>query len=560
MYCLYSFILVGDYVRNNLKSKYLSSTFLLLASTVVVKIISALYKIPLTEYIGATGRGYFNIAYNLSMPVYALTMGAFPIALTRLVSSYDARGDRLKVKALRLASKRLFFIVAVISLVFILAMAKPYSSNISASPNSIFTILAIAPSVFFSCLCAGHRAFAEGFLDMKATAISQTIEALFKLVFGLLFAKHSLEYLLNTYYSTQRVLGVIAFSKQQALSMIYPISSAFAMLGVTLGSMAGYIFAMIYTSQKYSDLPKERVDVKSAYNQLLSCSVGLVGATVVQSIANFFDTASIQFCLSRCDAQYLANVFSTTGDDVYTYVLGMYAVALDFKNLVPAIVMVLGVVAVPAVNSAYENNRERFSSLINSIFKYSVILSTLGGFCLSLFYNDLLCLFYSSSQDIISNAGRILFALGVTILPCCVATTTVYCVQGLGYAKSTIPPFILSAVVRVALNFALITNDEINIIGSAVSNMAGYLIIVVWNMVTIKKNTKIKINAVQVFVKPIVCGGIVFFVTNSFRQSFFNSTNSPLMLVLCGGFSLILYIFLLILMNCVTFSDLKTLK
>lgn len=547
-------------MRNNLKSKYLSSTFLLLASTVAVKIISALYKIPLTEYIGATGRGYFNIAYNLSMPVYALTMGAFPIALTRLVSSYEAREDRLKVKALRLASKRLFLIVAVISLVFILAMAKPFSSNISASPNSLLTILAIAPSVFFSCLCAGHRAFAEGFLDMKATAVSQTIEALFKLVFGLLFAKHSLEYLLNIYYSTQRVLGVLAFSKQQALSMIYPITSAFAMLGVTLGSMAGYIFAIIYTRQKYSNLPKDRVDVKSAYNQLLSCSVGLVGATVVQSIANFFDTASIQFCLSRCDAQYLANQFSITGDDVYTYVLGVYAVALDFKNLVPAIVMVLGVVAVPAVNSAYENNRERFSSLINSIFKYSVILSTLGGFGLSLFYNDLLCLFYSNSQDIISNAGKILFALGVTILPCCIATTTVYCVQGLGYAKSTIPPFIVSAVVRVALNFALITNDEINIIGSAVSNLAGYLIIVVWNIVTIKKNTKIKINAVQVFVKPIVCGGLVFFVTNSFRQSFFNSTNSPLMLVLCGSFSLILYIFLLILMNCVTFSDLKSLK
>ena len=92
-------------MKKSLKQRYLTSAFILLAATVIVKIISAVYKIPLTSYIGAEGRGYFSIAYNLCLPVHSITMGAFPLALTKLVSSYEAKGDILKVKALRKASK-----------------------------------------------------------------------------------------------------------------------------------------------------------------------------------------------------------------------------------------------------------------------------------------------------------------------------------------------------------------------------------------------------------------------------------------------------------------------
>ena len=100
-------------MKRNLKQRYISSAFILLVSTVIVKIISAVYKIPLTMYIGAEGRGYFSIAYNLCLPIHALTMGAFPIALTKLISSYNAKGDMNKVYALKIASKRLFFIIGI---------------------------------------------------------------------------------------------------------------------------------------------------------------------------------------------------------------------------------------------------------------------------------------------------------------------------------------------------------------------------------------------------------------------------------------------------------------
>lgn len=548
-------------MKQSIKQRYITSAFILLAATIVVKVISALYKIPLTNYIGATGRGYFTIAYNLCMPVHALTMGAFPLALTKLVSAYEAKGDRLKVKALRKVSQKLFFIVGFVGMAIMFVVAKPYSDIISSSPKSIYTILALAPSVFFCCLCSCHRAFAEGYLDMTATAVSQTIEALFKMIFGLFFARLSMSSLVEIYLNSGTVMGIEMLSEEQALTAIYPITSAAAMLGVTFGSIAGCLFAAFYIRIKYNSFPNGKVDTKAAYSELLTFSAGLVGATVVQSLANFADTASIQYCLTLCNPDVLEAQYASGGDDIYTYVLGIYAVALDFKNLIPALVMALGVTAVPAVSTAFETGQEKFSALLTSIFKYTVILSVLGGVMLALFYDDILRIFYGADNaDIVQNAGKILFVSAIFSLPCAAASTSVYCTQALGYSRQTVMPFVVSAAVRVALNFMLISNDKINILASAVSNFAGFLIILIWNMITIHCKTKAHFSITEIFMKPVICAALSYCVTFCIRDSISIVMNRMLVFIFGAVICLLSYAVLLFLMNCVTLKDIKNLK
>ncbi len=499
-------------MKKSLKQRYLTSAFLLIAATAVVKVISAVYKIPLTAYIGAQGRGYFSIAYNFGMPVHALTMGAFPLALTKLVSTYDAKGDKLKIKALRKASKKLFFVIGAVGLLVMLLLAKPYCTIISSSPKSMYTILAFAPSIFFSCLCACHRSFAEGFLDMKATALSQLIEAVIKMVFGLLLARYSLSWFYEFYLENNTVLGVNMADEAQALSAIYPLTSAFAMLGVTLGSIVAYAFCSVYVNTKYNNFPSERADTRLAYNELLSFSAPLVGATVVQSISNFADTSSVQYFLSLCSKADLSSAYHYSGDDIYTYVFGIFATVLDFKNLIPSIVMVLGVTAVPTLSNAYESSAVRFSSLLTSIFKYACILSVIGGLVLALFSSEILSIFYlDSHSDIVENGSKILSLMGMTILPCALATTTVYSTQALGFAKSTIPCFAISCAVRLIINYFFVSNEKYNIIGAVISNFVGFLIIVIMNIVTIRKKTNAKINLFEVFAKPVFCGIVTYF-------------------------------------------------
>ena len=72
--------LSGDRVK---RKSYVSNACLLVVSTVLVKVISVLYKIPLTSLIGATGRGYFGIAYNLFIPFHAVCIYDIPLSLPR---------------------------------------------------------------------------------------------------------------------------------------------------------------------------------------------------------------------------------------------------------------------------------------------------------------------------------------------------------------------------------------------------------------------------------------------------------------------------------------------
>ena len=92
-------------------------------TSVIVKIIGAVYKIPLTAFIGAVGRGYFASAYNICIPIHAITMGAFPIALSRLISSYNSKGDKVMTDALKKSAHRMFFVVGVVGMAIMLVFA-----------------------------------------------------------------------------------------------------------------------------------------------------------------------------------------------------------------------------------------------------------------------------------------------------------------------------------------------------------------------------------------------------------------------------------------------------
>lgn len=531
-----------------------------MVSTIVIKIISAVYKIPLTNYIGATGRGYFSVAYNLYMPIHAITMGAFPIALTKLVSTYNAKGESHRISALKKASRKLFFLVGLAGLLIMLIAAKPYTAIVS-SPNSIYTILALAPCVFFSCLGACRRAFAEGFLDMKPTAISQTIEALFKMIFGLLFARLSMSYFYNIYTSTGCVFGSTVNSEQEALLLIYPVTSAFAMLGGTLGDFVSYVFLVVYDKINYKYVCRDKIQIKNAYSKLVSFSCALVGATAIQSISGFVDNSSIQYFLSLCDVNLLSNQYGVSPQDVLSYVFGIYAVDLDFKNLVPSFVMALGITAVPAVSASYEGGNNDFSSLLTSIFKYTSILSVFGGVLMALFPSELLGVLYGSENpDIVENGSKLLFWFGVTALPCSFASTTVFCAQSLGFAKDTIPSFAVSALARVAVNYLLFTNNNINIVGTAFSNFVGFIIIMIWNVLVICRKTNAKINFVKVLFKPICCGIFTYFAVSFMKKNIFIFENSIVFIAVNMLFCLLLFICLQFLTKSITLSELKRLK
>ena len=66
------------------KQNFLHGAALLAMATAIVKVIGALYKIPLKMIIGDTGYGYFVTAYDIYSVLLMISTAGLPIAMSRL--------------------------------------------------------------------------------------------------------------------------------------------------------------------------------------------------------------------------------------------------------------------------------------------------------------------------------------------------------------------------------------------------------------------------------------------------------------------------------------------
>lgn len=555
---------------NDLKRKYFNSAVLLLLSSVIVKAVSAVYKIPLTAYIGATGRGYFNIAYNLYMPLHAVIMGAFPVAVSHLVSKYNSKGDTAKIYSLRLAANRLFFVIGLLGTALMLVIAKPYSALIASSPKSLATIYVLAPTALFSSMAAARRSVAEGYMNMLPTSVSQVLEALFKVVFGLFFAKLAMALLYNQYISSGAVFGTTCGDEVQALSMIYPLTSAAAVGGVTLGALVSLVYLGAYSSFKYNSRP-----LKCAYKtgesarEILSFSLPIIASTLIQSLSVFAYNSSVQYCLSLADFDLLKQnysaclaVNSTPDEDVLTYIYGLFSTAQDFKNIIPGFTMALGVAAVPALSSAFEDeNRSRLSSMSNSIFKYTSILGIGGGAYLALVAEDMLSILYKSSNyDIVLGCTGLIKFMGFTMLLYSLSGAAVFAVQAIGAASKSIPALIASGVIRVALCVLLVSNPRLGILGAAVADAAAYLVLLVSNLCIYKKYSGVKYRPADIFLKPAACSLLAYFGAKIIYSSLFSLQGNLLNFLVFSALFGLIFTVGIVLSKTVNFSEFKILQ
>ena len=93
----------------NENSKLKKGALILVFSSALVKIISAIFKIPLASKfcLGDLGFGYFSSAHDVFMPIYFVAVSGFPVAISQIVSDYIAK-EEFKNAALTLkASKKL---------------------------------------------------------------------------------------------------------------------------------------------------------------------------------------------------------------------------------------------------------------------------------------------------------------------------------------------------------------------------------------------------------------------------------------------------------------------
>jgi stage V sporulation protein B len=200
------------------KQNFLQGAALLAIATAIVKIIGALYKLPLNMAIGAEGYSYFTTAYDIYAVLLLVSTAGLPVAVSRMVSEASTLDQYTRLRKIFRTALVIFTVLGAISSVLMIGGAK-YLANLMNQPDAWISIACLGPCGILMCLTSAYRGYFNGQGNMLPSSISQVIEAMFKMVVGLVAAVVILQ-----------------------LGGTVPTAAAAAILGVTLSCLVSVIY------------------------------------------------------------------------------------------------------------------------------------------------------------------------------------------------------------------------------------------------------------------------------------------------------------------------------
>ena len=300
---------------------FIKSTAILAATSIFVKIVGAIYKLPLFNILGAAGTGAFQVTYSVYTLILNIATAGVPVALSRMVSSAAATGKTSLVRRyfkVAMPAFALIGVAAMLAMFFFAEQLAAAMNNTLAGPG----IRVLAPAVFFVCIISVYRGYAQGFENMIPTAASQALEVVCKAAFGIFIAL----LLERSGYGVERL-------------------SAGGILGVTIGLglciplLAWYkrkIDRGITSDGGASELPGKI----SVFVQLMKVSIPItIGAsfmTIITVVDNSVVLGRLQNGLGLSELESSA-------------LFGIYAYGLTLYNLPSALIVPVAVSLVPAI-------------------------------------------------------------------------------------------------------------------------------------------------------------------------------------------------------------------
>lgn len=505
------------------KQNVLGGATVLVIATALVKVIGAIYKIPLTGIIGSLGRGYFASAYNIYTPIYAISMAGLPVAVSAIVSKNAALGKYRDVKQALKITFPLFLGLGVLGTAVLFLAAKPYIDYVG-SPLAIYSVFTIAPSILFCCIMSTYRGYYEGLNNMYPTAISQVIESVGKLVFGLLFSYSVIRYADVQIAETGSFFGCVIETESDR-AIVYAVAAAAAILGVTLGTVFGAFYTILRHRIKKDGITKEMLvnsplasPKKDTFKEIIAIAVPTALSSLVLNITNFIDSMMIQNRLKEVVRVSFDEIFGIYGDsitaanvakeNIHTFLYGAYDTTLDFRNLVPTVMMTLGVSAIPIISGAIaKKDFKHVNETVNTVFRTTMLIALPAGAGFFALSEPIMRLLYNGTENEtgIAIAAPVLALYGLMMPILTLSSPLTNILQAVGRADVPAKSLALGCVFKIGLNYLLIGIPSINIKGAVFGTAFFYLLCIVYNFTVLKKETGVKIDIKTVLLKPLVC-------------------------------------------------------
>ena len=462
----------------------LQGAVILTVSTLIVKVIGAMFKIPLANILGGVGMSYFVSAYDVLIPIYSMTVTGLGVAVSRTVSESDGRGE--PPENILMTARTMFLGVGLLAAA-LLFFGASVLTRLIGNPSAVLSVCCIAPSVLFSCFSSAYRGYFQGRHNMLPTARSQVIEALVKLMTGILLA-----WLIYSRLTAAAAAGTLGWqgTAQEVQLRILQYAAAGAVLGVSLSTLCGLLF--IRRQYRQSAIEEKGRFSGTDARKLWRIALPIALTSLCANLTTVIDLSSVMNCLKNAVRQGSGEILrmyagcippEVTVEVLPEYLYGSYSgLAVSIFNLVPAVTAGIGMSAVPAVAGYCAAGDDRnLQRSVESVMATTAAAAFPAGLGIFTFAGEILDFLYPHQLMEAAIVAPTLRMMGLVSILIAFAGIFNNIFQASGMEKTPLLALLIGGVLKMTTNFILVSRPGVNIHGVAYGSLLCYSFIVLYS-------------------------------------------------------------------------------
>ena len=528
---------------NSKKASFVQGAAILGIAGLIVKVIGAVFRIPLANIVGESGMAYYEVAYPFYAGMLVISSAGLPTAISKLVSERIALGDVSGAKKVFNSAMRLLFFIGVVTTALLFLSSGIIAKLANAAPAR-YSFMALSPALFFVSIMCAYRGYLQGMQCMTGTAISQVVEQVVKLVVGFSLA----------YFFVRPEFAAMG-----------------ALIGVSISELLALIFIHFYYAvrMRRGTLPvcvdpgtakRSAEAVSDITKKLLLIAIPITIGASIMPITGIADSVLIINILEgRGVAAGLDKEAANEAARVAYTVLRSYVTPLI--NMPAVLTLALSMSLVPAISHATTRREGR---VVNSASRTGIKLAMfigapcaaglfiLGGPIMSLLYRAV-----RTNSERFIQAQQVMFFAAVGVLFLSLVQTLAGIIQGIG--KPRVPVYFLAigGVVKIVSMIILMRFTNLGILGAAISTVLCYAVAGIGNTIYVIKKTGMSLSYADTFIKPILSSlvmAVVVFLVYRIFGLLGHPTVGTMLAVIAG---VAVYLVLMILLHPFSASDLE---
>jgi len=511
--------------QNKQVKSFMYGTIILLLANALVKVIGAIFKIPLTYILGEEGMGYFSTSYQMYTWMFIVATAGLPVAISKMASESVARGRDSETRQIFKVSMSLLMVIGVVGFAVLYFGAEFFAGVLLKNSGAAKGIRAIAPAMLFVSAMSAYRGYFQGHQNMIPTALSEVAEAIGKLAVGF-----GLAYLLSAKGMETAASG--------------------AVFGVSCGAAFGFVILFFIHSRQKRKMPKllsaSHTESNAAIlKKLVRIAIPITIGASVFSLTSLIDMAMI---MRRLQA---GGYIEAEANRLWGSYSGF---AFPLFNLPPTLINAITVSIVPAIAAAFSQKDYALSShTTQKSLKITVLFALPCSVGMSMLSRQILDLVYSNT-----NASESLEILSLAIVFVSLVLVTNAILQATGNVLVPVKNMLIGGVLKIIINYFLVAHPSVNIKGAPIGTLVCYVVILMLNLIDMKKRIKVSFSVSELVIKPITATAAMA-ASISVTEPVFNESGRLFATLFPILFAVLVYFIVLVLIKGITEDDIALL-